>query len=56
MIIRVKCIDTYVCDVPEDIAEQYLRGEITKADIVDHVDNQLWDNLVDCNINYITLE
>lgn len=56
MIIRVECTDTYACDVPEDIAEQYLRGEITKEDIVDYVDNQLWDNLVEYNINYITLE
>lgn len=49
----VECSDTYSCEIPEDIAEQYRNDELTKADLLEILDDIIWDSLEDYEITDI---
>lgn len=52
----VECSDTYSCEVPEDIAEQYRNGELTKEDLLENLDDIIWDSLEDYEITDIDVQ
>lgn len=49
----VECSDTYSCEIPEDIAEQYRNNELTKVDLLEILDDIIWDSLEDYEITDI---
>lgn len=53
MKLTVKCSDTYSCEIPEDIAEQYRNDELTKVDLLEILDDIIWDSLEDYEITDI---
>lgn len=52
----VECSDTYSCEVPEDIAEQYQNEELTEEDILEIIDDLIWDSLEDYKITDIYIQ
>lgn len=49
----VECSDTYSCEIPEDIAEEYQNGELTKEELLESLDDIIWDSLEDYEITDI---
>lgn len=49
----VECSDTYSCEIPEDIAEEYQNGELTKEELFESLDDIIWDSLEDYEITDI---
>lgn len=52
----VECYDTYSCEVPEDIAEQYRNDELTKEDLLEILDDLIWDSLEEYKITDIDIQ
>lgn len=56
MEVKVLCNDEYRCKLPGYLEEQYLNGEINGEEIVQALDEKLWDNLYDYTIDKIIIE